>query len=304
MEIENALGIIKEMVKSNKIPGAFIFEDESGEAGGFCAEILAKTIVCQNTAYKKSFGEPCGVCAGCIKADKGIHPDIIAAKPDGEGSLSLHIDKVREMIDGLYFLPNEADIKVYIIRDMQNMTPQAQNALLKSIEEPPPFAVFIITVNNGDLILETVKSRAALFVLKNAGRHPKKKSPELYGEFFRDMLTNKSDKFSVYQKLFSALIEKPDKTEVFNFYCHTENALRDILMAKIFALNKTPGDSDMSGVPFLYFNGFGEINDLINLYSIKKILNLSKNIQKYKSDLDYNVNIKLNLTAFLSDLIV
>jgi hypothetical protein len=287
MDTENALKIIQEMIKSNKIPGAFIFEDEGGSLGNFCAEILAKAIVCQNTGHKAEFGEGCGVCEACKKADKGIHPDIIEPRPEGEGALSFHIDKVREVINGLYLLPNESDIKIYIIRGMQNMTPQGQNALLKSIEEPPPFAVFIITANTGDLILETVKSRAARFVLDDAKKR-KKPPSQSYGGLICDILSDKSDKPAAYQKLSAAVLEKSDKAAVLDFYRQMENALRDILMAKIFMAY------GMSGVSFLYFDGFEDAKDFINLKNKKKILNLAKNIQKYKADLDYNVNIRLN----------
>ena len=285
---EQTAKIIKDMIKSNKIPGAFIFEGDSSnfvQGGGTSfADILAKAIVCHDYGHKEKYGEACGICGSCVKSDKGIHPDIIISEPGGEGNLSFHIDKVRDIISGLYLSPNESDTKVYIIKDMQNMTPQGQNALLKSIEEPPPFAVFIITVNSGDLILETVKSRAVRFVLDSD--ESGKKTPPIYDELIRDILTENPDKLLIYQKLFSSGLEKNDKTEVLRFYSGLENALRDIMVAKIF----------------MSYENDGDMKKLVNLYSIKKILNLSKKIHKYKADLEYNINIRLNLTSFLSSL--
>ena len=294
---EKTVKIIKDMIKSDKIPGAFIFESERGDIRTLFAEDLAKTIVCGDLEYKAKYGEACGVCESCAKADKKIHPDIIVSEPEGEGSLSFHIDKVRDIINGLYLTPNESEKKAYIIKDMQNMTPQGQNALLKSIEEPPPFAVFIITVNSGDLILETVKSRAVRFVLDCGDDDPKKNMPPVFNDLARDILNETSDKLSLYQKLLSSVLEKNDKTEVLKFYSYLENSLRDILVAKIFMSY----ENDSNNISFLSdFSNPENIKKIMNLYSIKKILNLSKKIQKYKADLDYNINLRLNLTSFLS----
>ena len=170
---------------------------------------------------------------------------------------------------------------------MQNMTPQAQNALLKSLEEPPRFAVFIITVNDGGLILETVKSRAVRFALDYGGMPGKKNLTQLYSGLIGDILSGSPNRAQ------AAELGKADKAEVVNFYTNMENALRDILAAKIFA------EAD-AGISFLYFDGLEQIDKLTNLYPTKKIFDLSKKIRKYKSDLDYNINIKLNLASFLS----
>ena len=316
---ERTVKIIKDMIKSDKIPGAFIFEGEKGSGKTLISNVLAKAVVCQNAEHKKKFGDACGKCPSCVKADKNIHPDIIVSEPEGEGNLSFHIDKVRDIINGLYLSPNESDTKVYIIENMQNMTPQGQNALLKSIEEPPPFVVFIITVTSADLILETVKSRAVRFTMESPGQNKsaKKSAPPVYGDLILDILTENPDKLSIYQKLMSKGLEKSGKTEVLNFYANLENALRDILVAKIFMQYENIDDIDDNNtedtneskidVSFLYFAGLSEIEQvkkLANLYSVKKILNLSKKIHKYKTDLDYNINIKLNLTSFFSGLIV
>ena len=300
---ENTVRIITDMIKSEKIPGAFIFEGEDSNTKNMISDILAKAIVCQDYEYKKKSGEPCGICQSCVKAGKNIHPDIVVSEPAGDGALSFHIDKVRDIINGLYLSPNESDTKVYIIKDMQNMTAQGQNALLKSIEEPPPFVVFIITVTSGDLILETVKSRAVKFAVDSVNYAGKAKttikSPQNYNDLILDILAENPDRIEIYQKLLS---KPPDKTEILNFYSNLENAIRDILVAKIFMRYE---NADIKDFSFLYFtdsNSFEEIKKLTNFYSIKKIFNLSKKIHKYKADLDYNINIRLNITSFLSSL--
>jgi DNA polymerase III delta prime subunit len=295
---ENTIKIIKEMIKSEKIPGAFIFEGEDEKSKKIISEVLAKAIVCENTQHKKKNGEGCGACGACIKAEKYIHPDVIVSKSDGEGNLSFHIDKARDIIGGLYLAPNESETKVYIIQDMQNMTPQGQNALLKSLEDPPSFAVFIITVNNRDLILETIKSRAVKFTVDFSEKSAEKPLQN-YEDIILDILAQKSDKFAAYQKLLSKASEKSGKSEVLNFYSCFENALRDILIAKIFTSRDTPGIKNHS---FMYLD-FEKTKDLSKIYSTKKILNLSKIIHKYKAYLDYNINIRLNLSSFFCNII-
>ena len=288
----NTIKIIKEMIKSGKIPGAFIFEGEDERSKKTISEALAKSIVCEDIGYKKKNGEACGECSSCMKAERSIHPDIIVSGPEGEGSLSFHIDKARDIVAGLYLAPNESETKAYIIQDMQNMTPQAQNALLKAIEEPPPFAVFVITANSGDLILETVKSRAVKFKLESEDAFAKK-DPQIYEDLILDIL-QKPDKTSIYQKLAPKAPDKSGKLELMSFYSCLENALRDVLVAKIFA------GADPNAFPLLHFGGAEKAQKLADIYSAKKILNLSKTVREYKADLEYNINVRLNLASFLS----
>ena len=289
--INNAGLIIKNMIKSDRIPGAFIFEG-SPEITGVFADMLAKSAVCSDLDYKKDNGEACGVCEACRKALRKIHPDIIIAEPDGDGAQSFHIEKVREIIDGLYLSPNESDKKIYIIKDMQNMTPQGQNALLKSLEEPPPFAIFIITAANLDLLLETVRSRAVKFNLWDGALDAPQDN---CGEIIKNILGRNPDKLSVYQDIIKNL-EKSGKSGVLNFYYNLENAARDILIVKIFSDN-------LSGARLLYFNNPEILEKYAGNYSVKKILELCGKIQEYKSDLEYNANTRLNLSSFFSAII-
>ena len=321
---EKNIKIIKSMVKSGKMPGTFIFEGAPGSGKSETAGVLAKAAVCADTEYKAQYGEPCGVCESCRKAEAGIHPDIMTLESESGAALSLHIDKVREIIDSLYLSPNESDKKIYIIRDMQTMTPQGQNALLKSIEEPPPFVIFIITVTSCDLLLETVKSRAVKFTMETetemesehiseAYTGAGKAAENPYGDLIYGILTVFSDDFStdklaLYQNALSKGIDRLNKTEMLNFYSSLENAVRDIQIAKLFMRGQPVlnGGGAKSDIPFLYFNGADspqKINKLLNLYSSKKIIGLSRKIHKFKADLDYNINARLNLISFLSEVI-
>ena len=281
---------ISDMIRTNRLPSAFIFEGVPNDTNALVNN-LACSVVCLNLDHKQSHGSACLKCSSCLKAARGLHPDITISEPEGDGVLSFHISKVREIIGDLYLSPNESTKKVYIIRDMQNMTPQGQNALLKSLEEPPEFAVFIITVTNLDLILETVKSRAVKFKIEHTQRVNAENNN--FSETIENILVKNGDTLTVYQNMLKN-IDKLGKSGMLNFYSDLENALRDILVAKIFA-------SNLISTPFLYFNSSTDlefVKDCIKNYSVKKILELMGRIQEIKSDLEYNANIRLNMTSF------
>ncbi len=106
---------------------------------------------------------PCGTCRSCRKVFAHIHPDVLVLqrqKDDkGKQKPEIYVDQVREIAASAPVLPNEAERKIYIIQDAGAMNPAAQNALLKLLEEPPPFDAFLLTAENADQLLETVRSR-------------------------------------------------------------------------------------------------------------------------------------------------
>ena len=106
----------------------------------------------------------CGRCPGCLKAAGGGHPDIEEAGGDG-GVRSFHIEEVRRLRDTAYVLPNEAAYRVLILSEAQNMTEQAQNALLKILEEPPRHVIFLLTCENRAQLLPTIQSRVMTVTL-------------------------------------------------------------------------------------------------------------------------------------------
>ena len=330
------INAIKDMVQSKRVSGTFIFEGAEGSGKTEIAKTLAKTIICLDSDYKEKYGEGCGVCKSCEKADKNTHPDIITAEPGENKAGGFHIDKVREIIGELYLSPNESDVKVYILEDLQNMTVQAQNSLLKSIEEPPHFVVFIITTTSCDLILETVASRAVKFTMEYIDNKTMQDYLENYltgyssdeikkavkfsngsiGEAM-DILKNKTSAYSgmdgqikhiLYGKaknsksdIFTALqklmLENLTRNELLNFYSALETAARDILIFKIF-INGYGGQEILNMMT--YFEDCEDIEVLANIYSTEKIYELMQNIHDFKSNLDYNINTKLNIAVFFA----
>ncbi len=119
---------------------------------------LAQLMLCRSPGRR-----PCGVCGDCRKAAAGIHPDLItvARQPDDKGRLrrEIVVGQIRAAAADSVVLPNEADCKVYLISEADKMNEQAQNALLKLLEEPPAHVRFILRADNPGALLDTIRSR-------------------------------------------------------------------------------------------------------------------------------------------------
>lgn len=118
------------------------------------AERIARSLVCNAAGAKR----PCNACAACEKARRGIHPDVLVRGP-AEGKKEIPVAIVRGMVADAPTLPNEADAKVYIVEEADSLNPNAQNAFLKLLEEPPSFVTFLLIAENPLALLPTVRSR-------------------------------------------------------------------------------------------------------------------------------------------------
>lgn len=148
---EKAKGMITALLAGGRFPHAILLEGEPGSGRTAIADYIAASLLCTGE------NKPCGCCSACGKVEKSIHPDYI--RESGSGSRSFHVDQVRRIKSDAYVKPNEGNAKVYLLQNTQDMTVQAQNALLKVMEEPPANAFFILTVDNRSKLLATVLSR-------------------------------------------------------------------------------------------------------------------------------------------------
>lgn len=146
------INTFQNMMKNDRMAHSFLIYGESGLGKKTMAHYLSMMLVCENET------KPCGQCRSCKNADARIHPDIIYAEHSGKmGGFS--VETIRNISADAYIKPNNGDKKVYIFTDADNMTVQAQNSLLKLIEEPPEYAHFVFTVTERNNILETIRSR-------------------------------------------------------------------------------------------------------------------------------------------------
>ncbi len=150
---------------SGKVSHAYIISGENGSGKEFTAEIFAKALMCENRSERNGYIEACNECSSCIKAQSHNHPDIITITHEKPNSIG--VDDIREKLrDDVTVKPYESRYKIYIIPEGEKMTPAAQNALLKTLEEPPSYIVIIILTNNINAFLPTIISRCIVLPMK------------------------------------------------------------------------------------------------------------------------------------------
>src|SRR5665213_120999 len=150
---------LKNAIKNNQLAHAFLFCGPRGVGKTTCARILAKTINCES---RTPDGEACNVCNSCISFDNGTSLNIHELDAASNNS----VDDIRSLVDQVRFAPQAGAYKVYIIDEVHMLTSQAFNAFLKTLEEPPPFAIFILATTEKHKILPTILSRCQIFDFK------------------------------------------------------------------------------------------------------------------------------------------
>ena len=128
--------------------------------GGTAAERGKLALEIASAAVCRGSEPPCGVCPACVKAAKGLHPDIIRVERE-EDKASIYVRQIRALSEDAAVAPNEADRKVYIVPEADKLVPQAQNAFLKLLEEPPKGVCFVLCAASIGSILPTVLSRCS-----------------------------------------------------------------------------------------------------------------------------------------------
>lgn len=152
---------IQNAVTSNKVSHAYIMNGERGAGKKLLSRLFARTLLCEEKG-----ADPCGKCISCIQAESNNNPDIIFVHHDKPNSVS--IDEIREQVNNdIMVKPYAHTHKVYVIPDADKMTEQAQNAILKTIEEPPEYAVIILLTENAEALLPTIQSRCVMLKLRN-----------------------------------------------------------------------------------------------------------------------------------------
>lgn len=156
------------MIFNNKISHAYIIDAPKGSGKKLIGNAFAKAIQCENNKnveIEENIGS-CDRCVSCKTFNEGNHTDIIYVKSEN-GRATIGVDDIREQIGKIVEIkPYKYDYKIFIIDKADTMTVQAQNALLKTIEEPPSYAVFILLSENHNSFLPTVLSRCVLFKLR------------------------------------------------------------------------------------------------------------------------------------------
>jgi DNA polymerase-3 subunit gamma/tau len=150
---------LKNAIKNSQLAHAFLFCGPRGVGKTTCARILAKTINCENISKQ---GEACNKCHSCVSFDQGTSLNIHELDAASNNS----VDDIRSLVDQVRFAPQAGKYKVYIIDEVHMLSSSAFNAFLKTLEEPPPYAIFILATTEKHKILPTILSRCQIFDFK------------------------------------------------------------------------------------------------------------------------------------------
>ena len=150
--------ILENIVKKQNISHSYIFSGIPGIGKFLFAREFAKAILCRNETIK-----PCNSCISCISFENSNNPDCIIID---EQSDSIKSEQIKELTKSVLEKPIEGYKKIYIINNSENMTKDAQNSLLKTLEEPPEYVIILLITNNENILLNTIKSRCMKLIFQ------------------------------------------------------------------------------------------------------------------------------------------
>ena len=155
---------LKNAIINNQLAHAFLFCGPRGVGKTTCARILAKTINCENPTKE---GEACDKCQSCRSFNDGASMNYFELDAASNNS----VENIRDLVDQVRFVPQTGKYKVYVIDEVHMLSSAAFNAFLKTLEEPPPYAIFILATTEKHKILPTILSRCQIFDFKRITMH-------------------------------------------------------------------------------------------------------------------------------------
>ncbi|MDR1045298.1 MAG: AAA family ATPase [Candidatus Adiutrix sp.] len=148
-------GTLSAMIGAGRLPHALLLTGPRGGGKNSLARALAAALNC---AAPEADGAPCGACPACLKVARDIHPDLKTLSPSGR-SRQIKMDEVQALRQEMAFRPFEGRVKVFIIREADRLGPDQGNALLKTLEEPPPDSLLVLTSASEAEVMSTILSR-------------------------------------------------------------------------------------------------------------------------------------------------
>jgi len=153
----NMTRLLERSLERNRLAHAYLFSGDSLEELEVMARTLARALNCVRTAGKRSL-HSCGQCDPCQRIEQGVHPDILWVRPESKSRV-ITMDQMRDLMREVHLKPTAAEFKVSVVVAADRLNPQAGNAFLKTLEEPPADSVLILLTTEPQRILETVLSR-------------------------------------------------------------------------------------------------------------------------------------------------
>src|SRR5262249_4898504 len=146
------LDLLARSIANDALPPSLLFAGPPGAPARETAIAVAQVLNCQT----RKDGDACGTCSACVRISRGMHPDVQLLAPGDTGTIK--IEQVRDLVDRSAYRPFEGVRRVVMIDEADALVGAAQNALLKTLEEPPPSSVFILITARPDALLPTVRS--------------------------------------------------------------------------------------------------------------------------------------------------
>ncbi len=282
---ENTRKAVNASAQTGRIPCSVLLTGGSESLRMKCALELASAALC--TEMPASSGMPCGRCSACLRARSGVHPDIIKVIPE-DGKKLLSVKTVREScLSRLYAAPAEGENKVFLFPDCDNLQPVVQNALLKSIEEPPGDTMFIFCAAQREGLLTTVISRVTEYSLGStpaAREHSDEEKVISIAESIA-LAVSHEDEFSVMTASAPMLKNRRLMSQV---------AARLILIIRD-AMAEGSGAQSLSGCEMAAYA-------LSSSYRVSSLLQIKEIMDKIISEASANANENLLISRFPAEL--
>ncbi len=307
---------LQNALMGKKVSHAYIINGEKSSGKEFIANVFAMSLQCE-----KEGAEPCQECRSCKQALSANQPDIIKVLHEKPGTIS--VDDIRTQINhDVDIKPYSSPYKVYIVNEAEKMTPQAQNALLKTLEEPPEYAVILLLTANVNSLLPTILSRCVVLNMKPV-------SDELVKKYLMEQLKVPDYKAEVCVAFArgnvgkaKSLASSEDFENVKNEALSLLKYIRDMELYEIVVAIKKIGDYKLDVNDYLdimaiwyrdilLFKATKDVNHLVfreEIQAIRKaagrssyegIESVIKALDKAKSRLNANVNFELTMELLL-----
>lgn len=268
MGFDNILGnnhikeLLNNSIKSNNILHSYMFIGTEGIGKSLFAKEFSKMILCLSN------NKPCGICSSCIKFDSNNHPDFTVI--DSEDKKSIKIGQIRFLQEQIAEKPIVSSRKIYIINNSDLMTVEAQNCLLKTLEEPPEYATIILILSNENKLLNTIKSRCTKINFQNISKE------DLNKYAIQNNITASNTLLDICNGSIGKLISLKDDSEI---YSNLDNILHNLDKKDI---------TDIWNDSEILYKSKDNILDLLDYFNIYFFNNL-----KINQDLKYINSIKI-----------
>ncbi len=321
-------------VLNKTLSHAYIIEGAKGSGKHTLARSLAAALACEKSGNGTDEETlPCGKCLHCRKIFGGKSPDVVTVTRE-EGKVQMGVDVIRAVRENVRQLPNELDIKVYIIEDAHTMNVQAQNALLLTLEEPPSFVIFFLLAETTVPFLETIKSRAPILRLNplsedeldaNLARLDpsaatlKKERPQEYAEIVKlssgflgqaiELIDEKkrTPRLEARRIAKSFISEIPTRRsgkrsiEIISSF----SKQRDILLRQLSEIETAVRDliviRKCEDAPLCFFTSKDEATELSYKFNTRALMSLAGAVERAKTRLSSNSNVRLTIYSLAID---